>query len=332
MENHLTITFVNRLILTYCRAFRKRFPKALQELIKKDDFFLLSLPKIEQLNPYYSMKKTYLFYIIFISMILTLGCTYSAENLPAKKECIKIALPVWPPKDDFSECYPPLSRWKINIRGAEIQEAFYTKEESVTVYTDKNRPFCLLAQPLILSDDARESDFFKPAGFIYSSNKEAASWEEGFLASLMNKLFSDGIQNHIPTSETEYLISIFNWKKASQSMQKKVTDSPYNPWLLDSAKILEGINTQEFKSGFLNMQGVMEIEVELPLLSSYIPENSRFCKNGQFLIKKDNLSLFYICNDNKNEITSGLGLIINCQNTKKVSLEFIFLPIYIEDI
>ena len=195
----------------------------------------------------------------------------------------------------------------------------------------------MIVQPITVLEDAKESDFFKPAGFIYpwdmasevSEGSVAATWEQGFLARQMNKLFCDGKENHIPAEETEYLISTFNWKKAAQTIEKKAAEGTYNPWLLDSSKILEGITAQDFKAGVLNIKGggVFASPLGTPaLLSSYIPENSRQSETGCLTIKKGEATLFSLTSPNTT------GVLVKYESAKKVSLEFIFLPIYIEDI
>lgn len=295
------------------------------------------------------MKK---FIFLYIILILFLGCSYGMETLFEKKETVTVRFPVWPPQDDFNEQYPPLSRWKITVRAADISESFYTNEERAAVCINRNRPFCMIVQPITVLDDAKESDFFKPAGFIYpwdmenesSEGSAAATWEQGFLARQMNKLFCDGKENHIPAEETEYLISTFNWKKAAQTIEKKAAEGTYNPWLQDSSKILEGITAQDFKAGVLNIKGSgvfgshpgsgvshQGSGAAAPpgtpaLLSSYIPENARQSETGCLTIKKGEATLFSLTSPNTT------GVLVKYESAKKVSLEFIFLPIYIEDI
>ena len=273
-------------------------------------------------------------------LIALAGCRY--DICGQKEESVKVTFPDWPPLDDCSEAYPPLSRWKVTVCTLEFQDSFYTDGNFTEISIKKNRPFCMTVQPLTLLQDNKESDFFKPAGFIYPWNMEnecRATWEQGFSAHLMKKLFSDGKQSHIPGNETEYLISTFNWKKVCETIEKKINESKddaakkdkpfYNPWLLDSQKILEGICTQDFKAAVLNLQSCYSVSHKKSapaVFSSFIPENTEILQNNRLTVKKGENQLFCL------QELNTLGLLVNYQSAKNISLEFIFLPIYIEDI
>ena len=249
-----------------------------------------------------------------------------------------ISLPVWPPEDSFSSSYPPLSRWHIEIIGGEIRESFYTNKEKITVKVKKNRPFCLLAEPITLLQDGNECSYFKPAGFIYpaayrqtESASNRATWEQGFPAHLIKTLFNEGLAENLSPVEIEYLVSTFNWKKAIETIDKKLNSEnqlSYNPWLLSTAPLLEGIISQSFRTSLLNISACAAVkQSDLPegiFLSSFIPENLSLSQKNQFTVPKN--TPFLIGDGQK------YGILITYKTAKNISLAFIYLPIYIEDI
>lgn len=128
-------------------------------------------------------------------------------------------------------------------------------------------------------------------------------------------------------------ISHFNWKKAQENIEKKISteDSTYNPWLIDSQRLLENLCYGNFKATYLNITGCADIPLkqlfpneELKIMSPFIPENSKLKSAQQISIKKESPTLL---SDGKN-----LGAIITVSSSKKVSKEIIYLPIYIEEI
>lgn len=271
---------------------------------------------------------------LFIVIILCLapglfclcGCKLFTDS-PAE-ESLTITLPVWPPEDSLSSSYPPLSRWHIIIATGEEEQSFYTTGSQVSFSSRKNRPFCLLAWPLTLLDNGKECSYFMPAGYLYTQDSREADWKQGFLAYIMKRLFSEGLSQTLSPVEVEYLISTFNWKKAQDAIDNKISQSDklfYNPWLLSKAKLLEGISSQVFKASLLNLSGSIALEAPAPnLLSSFIPENSFLACKKQFTILKNTPLL--IGDGHK------YGIFITYKSAKNMSLEFIYLPIYIEDI
>ncbi len=259
-----------------------------------------------------------------------------ANNSPAE-ESICLTLPCWPPEDSLSSSYPKLSRWLICIKGGEEEQTFYTTDLSLSISVKKNRPFCLLAQPITLLSDGSECAFFKPAGFLYpfslsrNQKENEISWEEGFLADVMKTFFTEGLSESLSPADIEYLVSTFNWKKAQESIDKKITESNkcfYNPWLLSKSKILEGISALSFKAGMLSLSGTSPMDASLlpsgTFLSTFIPENQFISHKNQFTVLKNTPLLI---GDGQK-----YGILITYKTSKNISLEFIFLPIYIEDI
>ncbi len=267
------------------------------------------------------------FYTLLPALLLSCllaACKLSAENARADEQELKIALPQWP------QNYPALSRWRIEVVSAENQERFYTSASEIKVSTKKNRPFCITAQPLTLLEDGNECAYFKPAGHLYTTSGNSLSWEEGFLAFIMNKFFSYGMTEGLSPVDIEYLISTFNWKKAQETINKKLnTDSTlyYNPWLLSETKLLEGISSRSFKTSLLNNSVCAPLPAaELPqnFLSSFIPENFTLKQKNQFTVSKNSP---IIIGDVKQ-----YAYFVPYKSAKNISLEPVFLPIYIEDI
>ena len=272
------------------------------------------------------------------------GCK-ALLNSGSSEEFITINLPQWPPSDSPDLQWPELSKWKITIVCSESEKNYFTNSQSIIVKTERNKPFCLLAQPI-----TGEYAFFKPAGFIYPwsyKNLNYASWEEGFLSDIMAKLFRDGIAACISSAETEYLVSTFNWKKAQETIEKKISTSKtegaettfYNPWLIDYRNLLENLSAGNFKQPLLNTSGCTTIPISKiqekitpgnnqqvfpQIFSSFVPENFTTNEKQTLSIRKKTPELFYIGNKR--------GILVEFKSLKNISLEFINLPIYIEDI
>lgn len=172
-----------------------------------------------------------------------------------------------------------------------------------------------------------------PAGYLYTHTTKEADWKQGFLASIMQRLFSETLSQASSPVEIEYMISTFNWKKAQESIENKIIQSNklfYNPWLLSKPRFIEGITSQGFKATLLNASGSTAVEVSIAekpvplLLSSFIPENSFIANKNQFTLIKNTP---YLIGDGHK-----YGIFITYKSAKNISLEFIYLPIYIEDI
>ena len=274
--------------------------------------------------------------------IVLWGCMLEEEAAP--EDSIELCLPQWPPAAPADTTaptppYPALSRWHIRVTGAEAQYSFYTTASAVPLSTKKNRPLCVTAQPVTFLENGRECAYFKPAGYMYPFTQKI-SWEQGYLASLMQKLFCQGQEECLSPVELEYLISTFNWKKAQETIEKKLavcTESSetstssqlfYDPWLIPETPILEGITARAFKASFLNNTGCAALPLSaLPApayFSSFIPENFSLSQKNQFTVLKN--SPIIIGDGTK------YGYFVTYKTAKNISLEFIYLPIYIEDI
>ena len=273
-----------------------------------------------------------LFLVSLAFVIFFTGCNFPA--ITNSSESIVITLPEWPPEDSLSASYPTLSRWKISVTSADSHYHFYTKENQLYLTVNRNRPLCILAQPVTQMADNKECAFFKPAGLIYpwNSGNYKASWEQGFLSDVMTKLIIDSKENCIAPEETEYLAASFNWKKAQKIIEDKIKEENpsvfYNPWLINYDAFLQNLSVSQFKQSLLNITGTVSISPsflpETTTFSSFIPENSLHRPNGSFSIKKNQPSLFYYGKDR--------GLLILYKSEKNISLEPVYMPIYIEEI
>lgn len=309
------------------------------------------------------MKNTkfIIWWILTSALLLPVFLTGCKSFLPDSTEKeITVKLPDWPPDDSFTSNYPQLSRWKITLANADNTTSFFTTSKTLSLTVDKNQPFCILAQPLTFLDqnlypEKSESDYFKPAGFLYpymekventqNQTSNQITWEQGFLAYQMIKIISGKIETGVSESHTNSFLSSFNWKKAQETIENKIsasqlqeqtevskeTTAVFNPWLIDSYKLLDNLCYGNFKSSFLNITGTYTYELnklfpngELSVLSSFIPENKTLAQNPHILLQKNS--------DNFLSNAKNKAVIINCYSAKKVSLVFIFMPIFIEDI
>ncbi len=278
------------------------------------------------------MKKfnlTFLLPIVGVFLLgLFSGCTFHADKA---FETVQLKLPQWPPNDGFSENYPPLSKWKIEIRSAEDCKTYFTNQETIELSVKRHTPFCTLAYPITLTQDNYQTQYFMPAGFIYPWNYKADDakfeWEKGIAASLMAKIFLSKIETGISTQKLNKFIGTFNWQKACETMLK----TEHNPWFLESEKFLHDLCNLNFKASQLNTKSCISYDLselnktfETSFLSSYIPENQKIKEHSKISLKKNKQVLLY----NGKET----AIIITYESAKNVSLEIIFLPIYIEDI
>ncbi len=301
---------------------------------------------------------------LLFTCIIICGCQINPQI--QTEEDITVMLPAWPPEDSFSADYPPLSRWVITLTAADFHNSFSTSEKTVQIHIKKNCPLSVLIYPITLLENGEECKFFKPAGFLYpwsfeNTNCATSSWEQGFLADIMRCFFLNGKENYVPSGEMAWLASTFNWKKAQETIEKKIIESQnitgseastedekkfYNPWLIPTAPILENISVSQFKASLLNLTGCYAISISIspwlgaqscsigaqscstqqtpPPFSSFIPENRSLPQKKQFTVRKG--CPFLVSSAKK------YGIVITCQSAKKISLERIYMPIFIEEI
>lgn len=270
--------------------------------------------------------------IFILTIILLSGC-HLVMQLP-EEEVLQITLPEWPPNDPFREQYPELVQWEISVYTCYQSREYYTCNQSIFLSFKKNTPACIVVQPVTRLNSGNSSNYFKPAGLIYPYSRmidgqACADWNSGFLASSMRKIILSQKETGVSDSRMEKFLSTFNWKKAQESIDNKISsvNDFYNPWLIDSEKLLDNLCYGNFKSTLLNLTGCHQLNLAdlnakngLSLLSSFIPENQRIYENPCVFIKKDEEM---IIGDGKE-----FALIIKYKSAKNLSREVVYMPIY----
>lgn len=298
------------------------------------------------------MRKIYflkLFYAcaagLCLTSVLAAGLT-ACDIAPelSREETVRVSFPEWPPQDSFSQNYPELSRWKLVITKADSQSCFYSNESFTDVSIEKNEPFSLLVYPITRLENNSECSYFMPAGFLYpwsSPDSPAATWEQGFLADCMAKFYRDSQESCNSPQESAWKVRTFNWKKAQEVVDSKISEVSfdkafYNPWFINYSALLENLAASEFKQSLLNTTGCYSVSMDyikaasgtssqnIPILSSFIPENRVLSSTNQITVKKN---MPYLISTVKK-----YGIIVTFKSSKNISLAFIYLPIYIEDI
>lgn len=304
---------------------------------------------------FYTKKIRFSFFALF-SVFLFCGCGFSADlSEKSVKEEIFVALPAWPPSGVFRDKYPELSRWEIDVYSCEKKERFYASGEGFSFTANKNEPFCVTAKPVTrattcVSDEKTchyETSFFYPAGAIYpySKNEERSlflTWENGFTAECMKRIIKSGNETNVSAEVLRQFVESFNWKKASKEIEKRISDSVanddeaiYNPWLLDSQKILEKLSERKFSASYLNLSGYDDFDLSENLDFENNCANddailfSKFVIENEYLYEKKKIKL-------KNGVNNYLSdcrkfeIIISVNSGKKLSKETVLLPIYFE--
>lgn len=265
--------------------------------------------------------------ILFLAMLFA-SCTLFDAN--ADEESISISLPDWPPHSQLEvpADYPPLSRWKITLAKSDGTSVFYTMpNDTIEITIQKNCPFSIQAQPITLLQNGNECIYFHPAGFVYpSSSQNKASWEQGFTAFLMERLYKNCRQNGITQGQAARYVSTFNWQKMLSVSQEKS-----NPWLCDSGLIIKNLSEETFRASLLTPSSCYQLSLQkiyektgLVVLSPYIPENQKIAQSRQITIKKDFPTLLSDVKD--------FGIFITYLSAKNIHIEYIYIPIYKEEI
>lgn len=271
--------------------------------------------------------------VIFLCISLFPSCQYNPVH-PEESEEIFFELPQWPPESYkyIESPYPALSRWKINVTCAEYQETFFTTEQLIGFTIKKNEPFCISATPITLTTDGKETCFFMPAGTIYpydwnESLTQTLTWEDGYASFIFETLFNSKKGTGVTTEHMTSFLKRFNWIK----LKKAINEKNYNPWLLDTYQLLDNLSYGTFKPSFLNLKNVYSLPLAKlepynceNLLCSYIPENKNLRETGEISVKKGRLQILS-CN-------TDFAVIILYSSSKNVSLDYVFMPIFIEEI
>ena len=191
------------------------------------------------------------------------------------------------------------------------------------------------SQQAILQD-SQLIQFFKPAGAIYpydydyQSKKMTLYWEGGYSAALINQLFEQRKLSDLSPQEINEFIKSFNWKKLNSLLCKKSQEAFYNPWHINTENLLTNLSQNNFSQSLAAPVYVYPVKTaDLSLsksssfYSSYVPENQLIKEEETFYIKKDLPQLFLYQN---------LGAYISFKSAKNISLEWIYMPIFKEDL
>lgn len=248
-----------------------------------------------------------LFKLCLIVVCGFLAVTICSCQFFIPEETVVFELPEWP------EYLPELEKWCVNLSVAAEPVEVSPDQKTISLQLPKNRPCCITATPVT------QTQFFKSAGTIYPYSK-SITWSGGYAVRLYNTAVKD---------------SSFNWEKLLTTLEEKQQEleSFYNPWLLDTQEVLEGIAYHSFSATKLKLTQTVCVELDFEVFSSYVPENEfmRSAEMPYVTVKKDVPQLFALRLDS-GTAESAYGLLISASSAKNISLEFISMPIYIKEI
>ena len=284
------------------------------------------------------MKKLSLICPIFLCLLILSACSQSV-CLNQSEELI-FSLPEWPPKNAGSNPYPKLYTWKIEINQVGKVLSFYQKEGDFCVTFFKNQPASITALPITLLDDGERTSYFYPAGFLYPSSyqaeKNSLTWEEGFSAQLIHKIVCSQEETGVSSNRLLKFLLSFNWKKLQENINSKIEKSieeedkaVFNPWQINSDKLLDNICYGNFKTSLLNISGIYTYQLEYLFpnqefspLSAFIPENACLMQKNLINLQKEKANL--IADGHKSAI------IFTPYSAKNLSRVYTYMPIYSE--
>ena len=284
--------------------------------------------------------------IMYLFSFISCQNNSSFSESSFSKENVSFILPAWPPAYGEQSLYPELTGWLITTNEVRNQPVEASIQE-IELTVNKNKPFYVIAQPVTKSTQGQNC-FFHCAGGIYPYSYERSGktgtvniiWEQGFSAYLMDSMFLVAAnfyaQNESQKSACETYITSFNWKKLVTTIQSKTTIDPnveaqevfYNPWHTDLSAIKQGIAYKDFSATLLNQKNCFSVVLQdygtnESVLSPYIPENEMIHNFSQFSLKKNEENYFSVNNQYQ--------MIIRGSSAKNLSIEYIFLPIIIEE-
>lgn len=303
------------------------------------------------------MEKRLFYLFTLCSFFIFSSCNNSAfldvvKNL--HEETVTFVLPEWPPDFGNAALYPEIKNWKIVAKNHSVEQ-IDNNVRSVDFTVEKNKPFYVIALPCTKIDENYGTTFFYGAGGVYpysviSENGNrivAVTWEQGFSASIMDKIYTSACSAYSFEECDSYLVK-FNWKKLIDSVQNKIDDSFeafseskntneeirklvfYNPWKLESQDLIKGITENAFSATLLNQKncfsviGTTENHLGNEFLSRFIPENQIINDYSSFSLKKNEENSFSVYNLYQT--------IIRGSSAKNLSIEYIFLPIDKEEL
>jgi hypothetical protein len=266
------------------------------------------------------MRKIILLLLLVLTGLVALG----ACQLAAHDETIEFELPLWP------EYLPELQGW-------EVDDASYSPQtKTISLRVDKNRPCCIIATPVT------QNQFFKPAGTIYPYST-SITWSGGYAAMLYKTISTAANQSGYTADYIEDYLSSFNWGKLLETLEQKQADaaaatedsaSPfYNPWLLNTQEVLEGIAYKNFSATKLKLTQTVIVPLDFQVFSSYIPENEFMNQKKQpYVTVKLNAPQLFALRLGSGTTDATYALLISASSAKNISLEFISMPILKEEL
>ena len=284
------------------------------------------------------MKKLLLLCPIFLSLLHISSC--HQNSILQTEDEVTIKFPDWSPQITQTS-WPSLSRWKVSFQSPYESKTWYTVEKEINFKVTKNIPCSFVFTPITILEGGNESSYFYPAGFIYpysfkGGEIQNGSWEEGFLASIMQRVILSKKESGISEENMENFLLSFNWKKAETIIEENLLESKesqnfYNPWLIDSQKLLENLSCKKFSSTLLNTTSVYYFSKnqlfsgkEEKFLTPFVPQNEYLQVYNQIPLKKNCPTLI---GDGKKE-----AFIFTVKSAKNISREFIYMPIYFEEL
>lgn len=264
---------------------------------------------------------------IFFLTLISFGCN---PELFSTEQQVTFILPDSPS--------PTLLYWEVQITTPFCTHTFTTSEQ-FNFTMQKNQPCSVLATPVTALKNGSPTAFYKPAGTIYpytflpADNTQKLTWEEGFCASVMNKLILNGTQNRIkPEQINSYLLS-YNWAKMIETVFSKTEESfleiqtnplkPfYNPWLIDETRLMENLANLSFSSTYLDTSYLFTANSQSfpdQAESSYVPQNLVYKQNGYLTLRKNQQELLLCGNE--------YGACVCGSSAKNMSLQLIYMPI-----
>lgn len=277
-------------------------------------------------------NNTFILALIFLTRLF-LGCK---SEFFSSSENVTFCLPVLP-------CQT-VQYWEIKTCNGFVTQSFTTTASSFTLELKKNQPFSIQAYPITQLQNMNLVSFYKPAGTVYpfdfdpTSKSQSLTWEGGYAANIFNIIASSCQVQGYSQSEAQSFLSRFNWTKLMKLLEQQtlqsfedIQKSPsarfYNPWLLDSTKILENLSAHTFSSTCLdnvNLFTVSSQNIAESIQSSYVPQNYVINTAGYITLKKNTPQL--LLEDNF------IGIYVSGTTAKNLSLQWIYMPIIKEEL
>ena len=256
-------------------------------------------------------------------LLLTLCVVFSVQcRNTFFTDDITFTFPEWPPEKDD---YPELAFWKITIcsNNQTVVKTCSPETKELDFTISKNSLFCITVLPVTYNEKFTCS-FFYCAGAVYPFMKThndviPITWKQGFTSDVIQTLYrgsTSGIRK-------EAFLMSFNWTKFIDTIKYK---EDFNPWLCDKTKIVTAIAGKSFNVNLFNQKNfIIKADSISPqrILSPYIPENQRIIETNSLCVSMLKQNFFS---------SQNLCIIINGDSDKNYSADYIFMPIYIEDL